>query len=797
MRICAIVPTDTLGIFLVFALFTSPGHTRKLTAPWMEERLFLRARCKTKCLRVFQNSQEQHTFKHTWHELSFTPATLEDCFSEGSEQCSSKCFTACDQPPDQCVSTCSAFDVGCHLGCAFLLESVDPHPGKCPSREDVPIAWDQYEPRLRIANTGDGKCLSSCQSDRDCVNLIDKCCTVGCQRICSTPLFNESTPPLPAALKPFESKLSPMIVELNWSVPYSQLNAHHGPIVFILQTRICVCKHLDLSHVTGWQTLIMTHQFGAKLDAFEPGRMYQFRIAAVSPFGTRGFGPPSDPYPLHPVRPNPPSPPRNVTDSIWRFYSTGTIHVLLNWEPPEHSELTITEYSIKWVIDHGYVQPGGQSLEGLTQFAQSIPADKAQYVIQDLKPSKSYKVQVRAVAFWIGYGPLESQPNTIFLSTHTIPPVFTPQTFGEQGMVAATTMLQDQQSSNASNCECHTDSLTTKLLQLKRMFYDKEELIATFVFNPPVAGANYILEWAPQVCINPSETEPVSLRQTLKVRGKARLVSLGHLRFSCRYTIRIKQLTHEESEHRSSQWSITHNAPRRRKHDEVATTYHCFCTPSCLDMESNAGTSPVNCSLPDPGPPPAPLDLITKEIGQLRYRISWEPPIFTERWIRAAKGKLTKSGVSLLQNIKYRVVWAPRIEEPVSREMYNDAVGFSPLMDLQRSDARIVHKNQTWLDLHNLSEDTFYIVRVQTLLSAEPSGFERESSPTALYFITPKVKAVSPHSAELGSQTQRSTAAARSLYLYSLPPIKNLPSLSTWFLIFRILMQWNPFDLTI
>ncbi|CAH8521636.1 unnamed protein product [Dicrocoelium dendriticum] len=112
---------------------------------------------------------------------------------------------------------------------------------------------------------------------------------------------------------------------------------------------------------------------------------------------------------------------------------------------------------------------------------------------------------------------------------------------------------------------------------------------------------------------------------------QGRLVLPGHLRFSCRYTIRIKQLTLEESEHRSSEWSITHHAPRRRKHIEVPTTYHCFCTPSCLDIESNTGTSPVNCSLPNPGPPPHPLDLITKESVQLRFWISWEPPIVTER----------------------------------------------------------------------------------------------------------------------------------------------------------------------
>lgn len=52
--------------------------------------------------------------------------------------------------------------------------------------------------------------------------------------------------------------------------------------------------------------------------------------------------------------------------------------------------------------------------------------------------------------------------------------------------------------------------------------------------------------------------------------------------------------------------------------------------------------------------------------------------------------RATLSEPEPLLNTKYRVVWAPRVEEPVNKDMYNDDVGFSPIMDAQQSDVRIV-----------------------------------------------------------------------------------------------------------
>lgn len=55
-----------LWIITVFYHITRLGlclSSTKLTSDWMEERLYLRAQCKAKCLRLFQSVSEQALFK--------------------------------------------------------------------------------------------------------------------------------------------------------------------------------------------------------------------------------------------------------------------------------------------------------------------------------------------------------------------------------------------------------------------------------------------------------------------------------------------------------------------------------------------------------------------------------------------------------------------------------------------------------------------------------------------------------------------------------------------------------------
>uniref|UniRef100_A0A5K3FPS0 Fibronectin type-III domain-containing protein n=1 Tax=Mesocestoides corti TaxID=53468 RepID=A0A5K3FPS0_MESCO len=114
------------------------------------------------------------------------------------------------------------------------------------------------------------------------------------------------------------------------------------------------------------------------------------------------------------------------------------------------------------------------------------------------------------------------------------------------------------------------------------------------------------------------------------------------------------------------------------------------------------------------------------------YQISWEPPLPPSELLNAPGSSHPSASNSFT---RYRVMWAPRKDEPVDASMYNDEAGFSPIPDLQNSDVRVVDKNQTSLILPRLRPRTVYILRIQTL-GPNSLGRGRESTPAVHYFVT-------------------------------------------------------------
>ncbi|CAH8487689.1 unnamed protein product [Schistosoma turkestanicum] len=319
-----------------------------------------------------------------WDNEKFDNLTWFACFTKSRDQCSSGCFTTCDLPPTERLTHCTHSAIGYRIGCFLIQQTLANRPGECHNFSNhslnnlnhVPLLIDRNnqthdnEQKYPIVND----CVNHCQVDNDCKNPLQICCKSNCHQQCTDPIYNELVPPRPILVNSVVSSTNENIVKLFWSAQYQNITSKMNPIVFILQARICICKVFNESYASKWQTLIMTHEFGVNLEAFEPGRLYQFRIAAVSIHGTRGFGLSTNTYPVDPIRPSPPGPPRNVTDSMWRLYSSGKINLLLRWQPPVRSDLPLTEYLISWSIDHGYLQTDGGTLEALVQFTQTINA---------------------------------------------------------------------------------------------------------------------------------------------------------------------------------------------------------------------------------------------------------------------------------------------------------------------------------------------------------------------------------------------------------------------------------------
>ncbi|CAH8477761.1 unnamed protein product [Schistosoma turkestanicum] len=513
----------------------------------------------------------------------------------------------------------------------------------------------------------------------------------------SIPIYNELVPPRPILVNSVVSSTNANIVKLFWFAQYQNITSTMNPIVFILQARICICKVFNESYASKWQTLIMTHEFGVNLEAFEPGRLYQFRIAAVS---------------IHdPIRPSPPGPPRNVTDSMWRLYSSGKINLLLRWQPPVRSDLPLTEY-----------------------------LERTECILHNLKPATSYKIQVRAIAHWHGFGNLESQPNTIFLSTQSIHPAFHQQTVNPIQIYATPNTIklptEFALKSKSSICECGNGP---QPILLKKIFYDNHTLKAVLQINMTIKKENTtIIEWYPQVCIDSKNILWNMSPSTILLKSTHRRVVFENLHFNCRYCVRIRVYPTILDETYLNM--IESVVQVQNQQLNPFTYYGCFCTLSCSDILTKEGQVPDNCILSAPEPPSPPTQLQANHIGSLNYRISWIQPMTTtsDRITRQVEehSSLSASVYRFNRNsTKYRITWAPRIDEPVDESMYNDEIGFSPIMDLQQIDVRVIDEDQTWITLNQLKPNTFYVVRVQTLFISH-NGMERESNPASMYFTT-------------------------------------------------------------
>ena len=107
---------------------------------------------------------------------------------------------------------------------------------------------------------------------------------------------------------------------------------------------------------------------------------------------------------------------------------------------------------------------------------------------------------------------------------------------------------------------------------------------------------------------------------------------------------------------------------------------------------------------PEPPQPPHNIQVELVNYERLDYQVSWNPPFPLSRKTPRTGAVATMPGGFSHPSIsdqsaspsatftRYRVLWAPRKEEPVEASMYNDAAGFSPILDFQNSDVRVLDK---------------------------------------------------------------------------------------------------------
>lgn len=88
-----------------------------------------------------------------------------------------------------------------------------------------------------------------------------------------------------------------MVVE--WSAESQESAAYGSAVLFLLEERHHVGRHFTSARLSNWVPRHRSSRTNVTLkNSLRPGHWYQFRVAAISANGTRGFSEPSAPFAL-------------------------------------------------------------------------------------------------------------------------------------------------------------------------------------------------------------------------------------------------------------------------------------------------------------------------------------------------------------------------------------------------------------------------------------------------------------------------------------------------------------------
>nr|CAD7403671.1 unnamed protein product [Timema poppensis] len=300
-----------------------------------------------------------------------------------------RCTSVCWKPGkinSSCVSLCASTPVV--------------KPGHCPDAESLTVF--------------DTVCLDACSQDSACPQT-HKCCRHDCGATCQEAQGLRTVPGLPD----IPSNITVMerrrgrVVSIHW------LGQETPGLLYLLEQRQHVGHHFSQDRLGPWMSSHRSSRPSATLKgALKPGRWYEFRVAAVSANGTRGFSEPSQPFTLSignfyesgskgtailvTARPKPPGPPEDLTVQS-RPNGNGTYWGLLKWKHPRNSDLPVQKYKVFW------------SRRFQEKAAASV-LDVTQIVLNNLQAHSLYFLQVQALAQF-GRDRLKGEKAATFLDT--------------------------------------------------------------------------------------------------------------------------------------------------------------------------------------------------------------------------------------------------------------------------------------------------------------------------------------------------------------------------------------------
>lgn len=105
-------------------------------------------------------------------------------------------------------------------------------------------------------------------------------------------------PPVPTNLSVTDRRRGRTVV-VEWFAEPQEASIYGSPVLFLLEERHHVGRHFSAARLSSWIARHRSSRTNVTLkNLLRPGHWYQFRVAAVSANGTRGFSEPSLPFTL-------------------------------------------------------------------------------------------------------------------------------------------------------------------------------------------------------------------------------------------------------------------------------------------------------------------------------------------------------------------------------------------------------------------------------------------------------------------------------------------------------------------
>ncbi|VDM60395.1 unnamed protein product [Angiostrongylus costaricensis] len=312
----------------------------------------------------------------------------------------------------------------CEKSCDYLQRIFTEKPGACP----------------KINNQSNYECTALCHLDGDCPET-SKCCSYGCSRQCVLPKGRDPRLlPVPGSISVQERKRKRSII-IRWVMQKltREQNAANSNL-YVVQWRWGLQP--DSSSMTEWQTVTVRNKPYAILKhLLSPGRYYQFRVGAVSVYGSLGFSQASQPFKLS-KEARAPSPPRDISLGASKLTPIGLWNQVVHWTPPP-SDLPIKSYQLSWAVSSASEANAFEEMmrrratltthekrsldeteevweiEGRDRHSVIVPSHTTQSELAGLFPNSVYIVEIHA-SVDSSEGELHGEKGITFIRTDTL-----------------------------------------------------------------------------------------------------------------------------------------------------------------------------------------------------------------------------------------------------------------------------------------------------------------------------------------------------------------------------------------